>query len=135
MIITKKIEQSVQFEGASPHEVYELLMDANKFASLSGKKSEISRNIGGAVITYEGFAKAINIELIPDVKIVQAWKGGISQWPKDHYSIVVYEFEPQAKGTRLQFTHIGVPDAGYSIIDAGWPNAYWEPMKKALAAR
>jgi len=130
VISTRNREQTVTFERTSPHAVYEGLLDAKKFEALSGKKAAIDRQVGGGVTAYDGFVRAVQIELIPDKKIVQAWKGGVPQWPKDHYSIVVFSLEPAAKGTRLTFTQIGVPESAYSIIDPGWSSAYWEPMKK-----
>jgi activator of HSP90 ATPase len=132
MIDTNNIEQTVLFEGASPHDVYELLMDQSKFATLSGKPAEISRAVGGSVTAYGGFVKAINVELVPDTRIVQAWKGGIAQWPQDHHSVVAFALQKVPQGTQLSFTQVGVPTAGFDIVVAGWPQAYWDPMKKAL---
>ena len=132
MMNTRNIEQTVIFEHASPDAIYDTLLDTGKFAALSGKKAAISRQVGGSVTAYEGFVQAVNVELVPNKKIVQAWKGGIAAWPKEHYSIVVFALEPAAKGTRLSFTQIGVPEAAFPVIDPGWAQAYWEPMKKAL---
>jgi activator of HSP90 ATPase len=132
MINTKNIEQTVTFVGASPHDIYEALLDAKQFAAWSGKKATISRKAGGDVLAFEGFIRAVNVELVPDKRIVQAWKGGIEEWPKDHYSIAVFALESTPKGTLLSFTQIGVPETAYAIVEPGWADAYWSRMKKVL---
>jgi activator of HSP90 ATPase len=132
MIDTKNIEQTVTFASVSPHAVYEALMDVKQFEAWSGKKATISREIGGKVVAYEGFVQAVNVELVPDKRIVQAWKGGIDEWPKDHYSIAVFALESTSKGTQLTFTQFGVPETAYAIVEPGWVQAYWDRMKKAL---
>ena len=44
---TTTIRQTVTF-NASPHDVYEMIMDSKKHESLSGEKASISREVGGA---------------------------------------------------------------------------------------
>jgi activator of HSP90 ATPase len=132
MINTRNIEQTVTFAGVSPHVVYEALMDAKKFEAWSGKKATINRQVGGEFVAYEGFVQAVNVEIIPNKRIVQAWKGGIEEWPKGHYSIAAFALDSTSDGTRLSFTHIGVPESAYSIVEPGWVQAFWNRMKKAL---
>ena len=45
MVATKTIEQSVTF-NASPHDVYEALMDSEKHSQFTGAKALISREVG-----------------------------------------------------------------------------------------
>ncbi len=47
MVTTRTIEQTVTFK-ASPHEVYESLMDSAKHSKFTGAKASISREVGGA---------------------------------------------------------------------------------------
>ena len=84
---TKTIRQSVTFP-ATPHEVYELLMDSGKHARFIGAKARISRNINGAISAYDGYIDGKNLELVPDKKIIQSWRG--SDWPEGHYSKAVF---------------------------------------------
>ena len=67
---TRTIRQSVTFP-ASPHEVYEMLMDEKKHALVTGGSARISREPGGTFLTNDGYSDGTNKELIQDEKIVQ----------------------------------------------------------------
>jgi activator of HSP90 ATPase len=125
----KTIRQTATFK-ASPHEVYEILMDEKKHAELSGGETKISRKAGGKVSIYDGEIEGKNLELVPDEKIVQAWR--YSDWPEGHYSTATFSLEKVGKGTRLTFVQIDVPDDKYEDIKQGWKDYYWKPMKEML---
>lgn len=124
---TKNIKQTVTFK-ASPHEVYEALMDGKKHAKFSGAPANISRKVGGKFTAYGDYIDGINVELMKDKKIVQKWHG--SEWPKGHYSVVTYKLEPKGKGTKLTFTQTGVPEEHHKNISDGWKEHYWDKMKE-----
>ena len=126
---TKIVKQTATFK-ASPHEVYEALMDSKKHAKFTGDKATISRKIGGKFSTFDGYSEGINLELIPDNKIVQTWRA--SDWPEGHYSKVTFSFKEIPGGTRLTFTQTGVPAKQYDDISQGWRDYYWAPMKEML---
>jgi activator of HSP90 ATPase len=126
---TKIVKQTATFK-ASPHEVYEALMDSKKHAKFTGDKATISRKIGGKFSTFDGYSEGINLELIPDNKIVQTWRA--SDWPEGHYSKVTFSFKEIPGGTRLTFTQTGVPAKQYDDISQGWRDYYWAPMKEIL---
>ena len=125
----KNIRQTVTFK-ASPHEVYEALMDEKKHAVFIGSDARISRKVGGKFVIYEGDIDGKNLELVPDKKIVQSWR--YSDWPEGHYSTITFAFEAVDKGTRLTFTQTGVPEDKYEDIKQGWKDYYWQPMKQML---
>lgn len=126
---TKDLKQVIEFK-ASPHELYETLMDSKKHSKFTGDKAEISRDVGGKFTAYGGFIEGTNLELIPDKKIVQSWRG--SDWPEGHFSKVVFSFEVTEEGTKLTFTHDGIPADFFDDIKQGWEDFYWKPMKKFL---
>lgn len=126
---TKTFRQSVRFK-ASPHEIYEMLMDSRKHAKLTGEKVRISRKIGGELTVYGGYIEGINLNLVPDRKIVQSWRG--SDWPQGHYSRATFSLRKIKNGTHLIFTQSGVPDQYYHDISQGWRDYYWKPMKEML---
>jgi activator of HSP90 ATPase len=76
---------------ASPKRVYDALTDAKLFTrvvQLSGalqamhlpdKPAEISRDVGGAFSLFGGFITGRHVELVPNVRVVQAWRPG--DWP------------------------------------------------------
>ena len=126
---TKIVKQTATLK-ASPREVYEALMDSKKHAKFTGDKATISRKIGGKFSTFDGYSEGINLELIPDNKIVQTWRA--SDWPEGHYSKVTFSFKEIPGGTRLTFTQTGVPAKQYDDISQGWRDYYWAPMKEIL---
>ena len=127
--MSKLIRQTVTFT-ASPHAVYEALMDSRKHAKFTQGAARISRKVGGAISAYDGYISGSNLELTPDAKIVQAWRG--SDWPEGHMSKVTFKLAPVTGGTRLSFTHSNVPDNEVESIRQGWIDNYWVPMKAML---
>jgi activator of HSP90 ATPase len=77
-------------------------MDSRKHSKFSGSKASISRKIGGKFTAFDSYAEGNNIQLIPDLKIVQSWRA--SDWPEGHYSQVTFSFKQIKGGTRLTFT-------------------------------
>jgi activator of HSP90 ATPase len=127
--MSKTIRQTVTFK-ASPHAVYEALMDEKKHAEFTGGETKISRKTGGKFTIYGGEINGENLELVSDKKIVQSWR--YSEWPEGHYSPAPFSLEVAAKGTRLTFVQTGVPDDKYEDIKQGWKDYYWQPMKEML---
>ena len=125
----KTIRQTAYF-NASPHEVFELLMDSKKHAGFSGSKAKISRKKNGAFEAYDGWIQGKNIKIVKDKKIVQFWRG--KSWPKGHFSKAEFKFVKKRKGCKLTFTQTGVPDEVYSDINKGWKFHYWKKMKAYL---
>ena len=87
---TKTIRQSVTFK-ASPHEVYEALMDSKKHSEITDSQANISRQTGGKFSVYGGDIGGVNLELVPGHKIVQSWR--YSDWPEGHYSRAVFSLK------------------------------------------
>lgn len=129
---SKTIRQSVTFR-ASPHDVYEVLMDAKRHSALTGAEVRIERSVGGKFSVYGGEIQGSNLELVPDRKIVQSWR--YSDWPEGHYAKATFLLEEVPNGTRLAFTQTGVPEKFYEDIAQGWKDYYWEPMKEMLSKR
>ena len=125
----KTIRQSVTIK-ATPHEVYEALMDSRKHSKFTGAKASISRKIGGKFKAYGDYISGVNLDLVPDKKIIQSWRG--SDWPEGHYSRTTFSLKKVKSGTRLTFTHSGVPVKYYKDINQGWRDYYWKPMKEIL---
>ena len=105
-------------------------MDSNKHSQLTGSEVGIERKIGSKFSVYDGDIQGVNLELVPDQKIVQSWR--YSDWPKGHYSKATFSLKQVPGGTRLTFTQTEVPEKFFEDIKQGWKDYYWEPMKDML---
>jgi uncharacterized protein YndB with AHSA1/START domain len=127
---------------ASPKRVYEALTDAKQFTrviQLSGalqamhlpdQPAVISKEEGGPFALYGGFITGRHIELVPNVRVVQAWRAG--DWPAGVYSIAKFEFVVQDAGCKIAFDHTGFPERDAKGLASGWKAHYWEPLAKVL---
>jgi uncharacterized protein YndB with AHSA1/START domain len=88
---TRTIRQSVTFK-ASPREVYEMLMDSRKHSKFTGDKAIISCKVGGKFTVWE-YIQGVNLELVPNEKIVQSWHG--SDWPEGHFSRAIFSLRAE----------------------------------------
>jgi activator of HSP90 ATPase len=127
--MSKPIKQTITFK-ASPHDVYETLMDSKKHAAFSGGKASISREVGGTYTAYDNYITGKNIELVPDKKIVQSWRA--IDWPEGVYSTITFKLTAVPEGTRLDFTHADLPEGTEEEFTQGWIDNYWDPMKVYL---
>jgi activator of HSP90 ATPase len=138
----ESIHQEPVFK-ASRTRVYEALTDSKQFdqvIQLSGvmqsmhlgpKPAEISREVGGAFTLFGGYITGRQVELIPNQRIVQAWRTG--SWPPGVYSIAKFELVEQGSGTKIVFDHTGFPKGDAETLASGWKAHYWEPLAKLLA--
>ena len=126
----KTIRQQATIRGATPHDIYETIMDSKKHSKLAGSRTTVSRRVGGAFKVGRDL-EGTNIALIKDRKIVQSWRE--TDWPKGHYSRATFVLSRANGGTRIKFRQSGVPDGQYRSIKEGWIEYYWEPLKKQFA--
>ncbi len=131
MVTTRTIEQTVTF-NASPHDVYESLMDSAKHSKFTGAEASISREVGGAFTAYDGALSGTILELVADTKIVQSWRGSDEGWVQGHYSTATFSLEAIDGGTRLTFVQTEVPEQSFEQINQGWQDYYWLKMKEFL---
>jgi len=123
--MAKSIKQIVKFDAPS-EVVYSLLMDSKKHSAFSEAPAKVSNKIGGKVSCYGGYIDAINVELNPGKKIIQAWRG--SDWKAGDWSIVVYNLKNKGKKTELTFEQHGIPNEHAKHINKGWHEHYWVKM-------
>jgi activator of HSP90 ATPase len=125
------LHQELDFK-ADPHRIYEILLDSKLFAAFTGRAAEISRDAGGAFKMFGGLIEGRNIELVPDTRIVQAWRP--ASWDPGVYSIVEFQLKTQAGGTHLILDHKGFPEGDFAHLDPGWHMQYWTPLAKYLGS-
>ncbi len=121
------IRYELEFK-ASPQRCYETILDAKQFAAFSGMPATIAPTEGGPFSMFGGQIVGRNVELVPNQRIVQAWRP--AHWDAGVYSIVRFEFKTGDAPANLSFDHIGFSSGEYDHLDWGWKNHYWEPLKK-----
>jgi activator of HSP90 ATPase len=124
------LHQEAKFQ-ASPQRIYEVLLDSKQFAACTGMPAEIDPKQGGAFSMFGGQIVGRNVELVPNQRIVQAWRP--AHWDAGVYSIVRFELKPQGSETLLVLDHTGFPEGDFDHLNEGWQNHYIEPLKKFLA--
>ena len=130
IIIAKAIHQEEDYK-ANPKRIYEALLDAKQFTAFSGGRSaEIHREVGGAFSIFAGHIVGRNLELVPNRRIVQAWR--VVSWPEGVYSIARFELQAQGSGTRVIFEHTGFPPDLAEHLESGWQENYWKLLRKYL---
>ncbi len=125
------IHQEIEF-NVSPKQLYEALLDSKQSTEFSGRPAETNREVGGAFSLFKGHIVGRNLELVPNQRIVQAWR--VVTWPEGAYSIVRFELKPQGSGTHLVFDHIGFPEGLHDHLAAGWEENYWSLLKKYFSS-
>ena len=133
----ESIHQEVPI-AAAPQRIYSALLDAAQFTRmtvLSGMKdarpATIDRNEGGAFSLFDGVIVGRHVELVPNRRIVQAWRE--SNWDPGVYSLVKFDLKPQGAGTLIVFDHTGFPMGAAAHLSIGWGEHYWEPLKRLLS--
>ena len=86
-------------------------------------------------MAWGGYIHGKNLRLDPGRLIVQAWRPSEETWPKLHPSRVTFALTAHKDGTRLKFTHSGVPIDHVGHLSEGWKESYWEPLTRYLKAQ
>jgi activator of HSP90 ATPase len=124
------LHQEVEFK-ATRQRIYEALLDSKQFAAFTGMPAEVSREIGGAFTAFGGLIGGRNVELVPNQRIVQAWRP--ASWGPGVYSMVKFEItEAGSALTRIILDHTGFLEGDFRHLNLGWPLRYWEPLRKFL---
>lgn len=132
----RAIHQEESFNG-SAQRVYEILLDSKQFTAFSaGRAAEIQSEVGGVFSVFAGHIVGRNLELVPNQRIVQAWR--VVTWPEGIYSIARFELVAQTSAgqnsaTRIIFDHTGFPSELAEHLESGWRENYWNPLRKYLA--
>jgi activator of HSP90 ATPase len=123
------IHQEIDYK-IPPARIYEILLDAKQISAFSKDTAEIRAEAGGAFRLFGGRIEGRNVELVPNQRIVQAWRP--AAWPAGVYSIVRFELVAHGSGTRIVLDHAGFQEDNWEHLNAGWPRNYWEPLGSYL---
>ena len=121
------IHQEENF-AVPPQRLYAVLTQEKEFAAATGAPATIGAGEGGPFSLFGGAIVGRTIELVPDQRVVQAWRD--SAWGPGVYSVARFELSAAGQGTHLVFEQGGYPMSDYASLVSGWHSHYWEPMKK-----
>lgn len=130
--MARTINQTALIRGATPHDVYETLMDSRRHGALSGQKAKMSRRVGGTWNVGHDL-EGKQLALAKDKKIAQTWRA--NNWPEGVYSKATFALAKAPGGTKITFTQTGVPSVFFKEISTGWRDYYWKPLRKQFASR
>ncbi|KAK9069200.1 hypothetical protein SSX86_013316 [Deinandra increscens subsp. villosa] len=115
--------------------MYEILMDENRWKGFTQSNAKISKEIGGEISIFDGSVTGKNMELQEGKLIVQKWRFG--NWPDGMYSTVrlVLE-EPEPGVTVVKLTQTDVPEEdryGNSTVventERGWRDLIFHKIR------
>lgn len=138
------IHQEVDF-AVEPIRVYQALTNADVFgrveqvsaaewhtmAAGADQPIRIDARPGGPFALFGGYISGFNLELVPAVRLVQAWRTG--SWPMGKYSVASFALSESDGNTHLIFDHTGFPEDAADHLARGWRGHYWEPLAKILS--
>ncbi|KAI7729462.1 hypothetical protein M8C21_020369 [Ambrosia artemisiifolia] len=115
--------------------MYEILMDENRWKGFTQSNAKISKEVGGEISIFDGSVTGTNVELQEGKLIVQKWRFG--SWPDGVYSTVrlVLE-EPEPGVTVVKLTQTDVPEEdryGNSTVventERGWRDLIFHKIR------
>ncbi|KAJ0792011.1 putative activator of Hsp90 ATPase 1, START-like domain superfamily, activator of Hsp90 ATPase, Aha1 [Helianthus annuus] len=115
--------------------MYEILMDENRWKGFTQSNAKISKEVGGEISFFDGSVTGTNVELQEGKLIVQKWRFG--SWPDGIYSTVrlVLE-EPEPGVTVVKLTQTDVPEEdryGNSTVventERGWRDLIFHKIR------
>jgi activator of HSP90 ATPase len=124
------LHQEVDLKATS-HRIYEILLDSKWFTEFSGEAATISPEVGGAFSMFGARIVGRNIELVPDQRIVQAWRP--AYWEPGLYSLVKFELKTKGSLAHVVLDHTGFPAGHFASLSSGWKEHYWDRLTKYLA--
>ena len=139
--VAEAIHQEIRFK-APRHRVYAALTAAEQFDAVSklgvaaksmklgSAKTQIGAGAGDAFRLFGGYIVGRHLELVPDVRLVQAWRE--QSWDAGRFSLVEFALSDDGAGTRLVFDHYGFPRGAGEHLSIGWYQDYWNPLAKYL---
>jgi activator of HSP90 ATPase len=140
---SEAIHQELLF-NASPPRVYGALTSGKSFDAITrlsdgaallkaagAKPTMINSEVGGTFTLFGGYITGRNLEMLPDERLVQAWRAG--SWKPGAFSIATFALVKDGAKTKLLFDHRGFPDGEGASLAQGWHAHYWGPLTTFLS--
>ncbi|VAI75165.1 unnamed protein product [Triticum turgidum subsp. durum] len=130
----KTIEMTEKFNCRSK-DIYEILMDDNRWKGFTQSNARISKDVGGQFSLFDGSITGVNEELQEGKLIVQKWRFG--SWADGVHSTVRLVFdEPESGVTTIKLKQTDVPEEdryGNSTVventERGWKELIFQRIR------
>lgn len=122
------IDQTLVIAGATAQELYEALLDSQKHTEIIGDEAVIDPVVGDTFTAFSGYADGKLTELVLNKRIAQTWRA--SDWPKGHYSNVVFDLQDTPNGAQIHFVQTNLPEGTVQEFEAGWEDNYWTKLQQ-----
>ena len=113
---------------ASPEQIYNAWLSSEGHTGMTGSKAEVSNIIGDVFQAWDGYIQGRNIELEPNVRILQSWRTTEFK-DTDEDSRLEILLDATKGGSLVTIFHSLLPDHGMKYKQ-GWVDAYFLPMEE-----
>lgn len=110
----------------SPEEIYNALVKPFAISLWTGAKVQMEEKEGTEFSLFDGDIMGMNIEFVPNKKIVQEWYFG----EQEERSIVTINLSEDKIYTRIELTHTNIPDEAFEDMKEGWDEYYFGGLKE-----
>jgi activator of HSP90 ATPase len=100
-------------------------------STAGAQPTSISTEVGGSFTLFGGYVTGRHLEMLPNERLVQAWRAG--SWKPGEFSIAIFHLSAEGAKTKLSFEHRGCPNGNGASLAQGWRSHYWQPLAKYLA--
>jgi len=113
---------------AQPADIYKAWLSTKGHTAMTGSAAKVNGKIGGKFTAWDGYIFGTTLELIPDQRIVQAWR--TSEFPDESPdSLVEISLKETRGGTKITLTHSQIPEGQADSYRQGWEDFYFTPMQ------
>jgi len=110
-------------------DIYNAWLSSDGHSAITGSPAHVDGKIGGSFTAWDGYISGSTLELIPNQRIVQAWR--TTEFPDDapdsHLEILLEEFDG---GTKVTLIHSNLPEDQVDSYRQGWEDFYFKPMRE-----
>lgn len=118
-----------QIIPARVSEIYQSWLSSEGHTAMTGSPAQVEGRVGGTFSAWDGYISGSTLDLIPNRRIVQAWR--TTEFPHNapdsHLEILLDEVDG---GTRITFIHSNMPPDQVDSYRQGWEDFYFKPMRK-----
>ena len=115
--------------AARASEIYAAWLSSDGHTAMTGSPAQVDGNVGGKFSAWDGYIFGSTLDLMPNLRIVQAWRTSEfpDSAPDSHLEISLEELDG---GTKITITHSDMPDDQLGSYRQGWEDFYFRPMRE-----